>query len=73
MAPKTGVVKWFNEVKGHGFITQDDGGPDVFVHHSIIQGERKALSEGDLVTYETKDAVKGPAATTTSIMEGEMV
>lgn len=51
-------------VKGHGFITQDDGGPDVFVHHSIIPGGRKGLAEGDLITYETKETLKGPAATT---------
>ncbi|KAG8684385.1 hypothetical protein FRC12_010890 [Ceratobasidium sp. 428] len=64
---KTGVVKWFNEVKGHGFITQDDGGPDVFVHHSNILGRgRKVLSEGDLVSYEAYDAPKGPAATAVS-------
>lgn len=55
-------------VKGHGFITQDDGGPDVFVHRSIIQGERKAFSEGDSVIYETKDTMKGPAATTATKM-----
>ncbi|KAG8741718.1 hypothetical protein FRC10_002545 [Ceratobasidium sp. 414] len=64
---KTGVVKWFNEVKGHGFITQDDGGQDVFVHHTKITGNgRKVLSEGDPVSYDSRDTPKGPAATSVS-------
>lgn len=54
-------------VKGHGFITQDDGGPDVFVHHTNILGKgRKFLSEGDTVSYDCYDAPKGPAASSVS-------
>ncbi len=57
-----GVVKWFNDKKGFGFIEQDDGG-DVFVHHTAInmQGFR-TLSEGDRVSFEVEDNHRGPAA-----------
>ena len=49
----TGTVKWFNDSKGFGFITQDEGGDDVFVHHTAIKAEGfKSLSEDDKVTYE---------------------
>ena len=59
----TGTVKWFNESKGFGFITQDDGGADVFVHFSAIQGSGfKTLAEGQKVTYEIQDGPKGPQA-----------
>lgn len=59
----TGVVKFFNETKGFGFITQDDGGPDVFVHFSAIQGNGfKTLAEGDKVTYKVTQGQKGPQA-----------
>ena len=54
-----GTVKWFNDQKGYGFITQDDG-PDVFVHHSSIQGDGfKTLSENDRVSFETVEGPKG--------------
>ncbi len=57
-----GTVKWFNESKGFGFITKDDGG-DVFVHYSAIQGNGfKTLSEGDAVSFEVVDGPKGQSA-----------
>lgn len=59
----TGTVKWFNEAKGFGFISQDDGGADVFIHFSAIQGDGfKTLAEGQAVTYEVEDGPKGPQA-----------
>ena len=59
-----GKVKWFNDQKGFGFITPEDGSKDCFVHHSEIQGEGfKSLSEGDDVEYEPGEGEKGPQAT----------
>lgn len=58
-----GKVKWFNEKKGFGFIAQEDGGPDVFVHYSEIKkSETKALKEGDRVQFTIGLGRKGPAA-----------
>ncbi|MCB1837882.1 MAG: cold-shock protein [Alcanivoracaceae bacterium] len=59
----TGTVKWFNESKGFGFITQDEGGADVFVHFSAITGSGfKTLAEGQKVTYDIQQGPKGPQA-----------
>ena len=59
----TGKVKWFNDSKGYGFITPDDGSKDVFVHHTAIQTDGfRSLQEGDAVDFEIQEGEKGPAA-----------
>ena len=59
----TGTVKWFNDAKGYGFLTQDGGGEDVFCHFSAIQGDGfKSLAEGQKVEYEVTEGPKGPQA-----------
>jgi CspA family cold shock protein len=59
----SGTVKWFNDAKGFGFITPDDGGKDLFAHHSSIQmGGFKSLKEQQKVTFDVVDGPKGPAA-----------
>ncbi len=59
----TGTVKWFNEAKGFGFIAQDDGGADVFVHFSAISGSGfRTLAEGQKVSFEVQNGPKGPQA-----------
>jgi cold shock protein len=63
----TGTVKWFNESKGYGFITPDEGGEDLFVHFSSIAGDGyKTLVEGAKVEFEPQEGDKGPQATNVS-------
>ncbi|MBU2918537.1 cold-shock protein [Psychrosphaera sp. F3M07] len=63
MSKTTGVVKWFNEEKGFGFLTQDEGGKDVFVHFRSIASEGfKTLKDGQRVEFNVEDGQKGPQA-----------
>jgi len=64
----SGNVKWFNESKGFGFITPTDGGEDVFVHFSAIQGDGfRTLHEGQSVTFKVEQGPKGPQATQVTV------
>ena len=63
----TGTVKWFDAAKGFGFIAPEDGGKDVFVHHTAITGDGyKTLDEGQKVNFEIEQGQKGPAAVNVS-------
>ncbi|CAK4074585.1 cold-shock protein [Vibrio sp. MarTm2] len=65
----TGTVKWFNEEKGFGFITQENGGADVFVHFRAITGEGfKTLAEGQKVAFEVEQGQKGPQAANVEVL-----
>ena len=65
-----GTVKWFNDTKGFGFIIPTDGGAEIFVHYSDIDGEgRKTLREGDTVEFETVERDKGPKAANVRVVE----
>jgi len=60
----TGKVKWFNDQKGFGFISSDNGAKDIFVHHSVIEGQGfRTLQDGETVEYEAEDGPKGMKAT----------
>jgi cold shock protein len=64
-----GTVKWFNDAKGFGFISQDDSDADLFVHHSAIQGSGfKSLAEGAKVSFEPQQGPKGPAAANVQVL-----
>jgi CspA family cold shock protein len=65
---KTGKVKWFSDQKGYGFITPDDGSPDVFVHHTAIKADGfRTLAENDVVQFEVEAGPKGPRAANVSV------
>ena len=67
---ETGVVKWFNESKGFGFIEREEG-TDLFVHYSAITGDGfKTLNEGDQVEFEVEDSPKGPRANNVRVVSG---
>ncbi len=71
---KKGIVKWFDKTKGYGFITPDDGGKDVFVHYSDIQGEDekfKTLLDGQHVEFEETQGDKGTKAKDVVVVPGQ--
>ena len=69
MSRLKGQVKWFNESKGFGFITPEDGSKDIFVHFSAIQDPGfKTLSEGQIVEFEIQESAKGPTAANVTLL-----
>ena len=69
--PIRGTVKWFNDSKGFGFITREDGGKDVFVHHTAIKAQGfRSLREGQQVEFDVVDGQKGPAAANVTVVGG---
>jgi cold shock protein len=65
----TGTVKWFSDEKGYGFIAPDDGGKDLFVHHTAVEGSGfKSLAEGAKVSYDTEQSARGPAAANVKVI-----
>jgi CspA family cold shock protein len=67
--PISGTVKWFNDAKGFGFITREDGGKDVFVHHTAINAQGfRSLREGQKVEFDVVDGQKGPAAANVTVV-----
>lgn len=69
MSKLTGTVKWFNEEKGFGFIAQENGGKDVFVHFRAIMGDGfKKLVEGQAVSFDVEDGQKGPQAANVEVI-----
>ena len=67
----TGTVKWFNDAKGFGFITREDGGKDVFVHHTAIKAQGfRSLREGQQVEFDVVEGQKGPAAANVTVIGG---
>jgi cold shock protein len=66
----TGTVKWFNDAKGYGFITPQEGEKDLFVHHSAIAGDGyKSLAEGAKVEFDPREGAKGPEATNVTVVQ----
>ena len=64
-----GIVKWFDDAKGYGFITPEDGSKDLFVHHSGVAGDGfKSLAEGAKVSFEAREGQKGPEAINVTVV-----